>query len=72
METKPRSCRDISGSYEHFIVDLNSDHLDLMKPLAHWKYTTTPEIPATAPGYLIQVNDCEIDGDLVCYNLRQV
>ncbi len=52
--------------YEHFIVDLNSDHLDLMKPLAHWKYTTTPEIPATAPGYLIQVNDCEIDGDLVC------
>ncbi len=52
--------------YEQFIVDLNSDNSDLKKPLAHWKYTTTPEIPATAPGYLISVNACEIDGELVC------
>jgi S1-C subfamily serine protease len=52
--------------YEHFIVNLNSDHVDLTNPLAHWKFTTTPEISETAPGYLTNVNACEIDGDLVC------
>ena len=52
--------------YEPLIVDLNSDHVDLMNPLAHWKYTTTPEISETAPGYLTNVNACEIDGELVC------
>ena len=37
--------------YQHFIVDLNSDHLDLMKPWPTGSTPTTPEIPATAPKY---------------------